>query len=163
MEQESTGLMRHYTLAGTGPGREELPGSFDREGFPPGPGWTAPRAGRAASIRPSFSPPRSSPASASRLSAGGGTPLPVRLEAACLPETICLSGAVPGRSELFLRIVGPKPNGYLWPTLVRFSTSTIDVWIEQTATGETRHYRLDGARPGSSDLTGRFDRDGFLP
>jgi ELWxxDGT repeat protein len=93
----------------------------------------------------------------------GGAEQPVRREAACIPETLCVSGAVPGRSELFLRIVGPKPNGRLWPTLVRFSTSTIEVWIEQEATGSLRYYRLEGATPGSSDLTGLFDREGFVP
>lgn len=93
----------------------------------------------------------------------GGEPQPVRQESACIPETVCISGAVPGRSELFIRIVGPKPNGKLWPTLVRFSTSTLEVWIEQLSTGDLEYYRLEGATPGSSDLTGLFDRDGFTP
>jgi ELWxxDGT repeat protein len=97
-----------------------------------------------------------------RISAAGAVQ-PVRREAACIPETVCVSGALPGRSELFVRIVGPKPNGRLWPTLVRFSTSTIEVWIEQLGTGELRHYRLEGAAPGSSDLDGLFDRHGFEP
>ena len=88
---------------------------------------------------------------------------PTRREAACIPETVCVSGAVPGRSELFVRIVGPKPNGFLWPTLVRFSTSEIEVWIEQLATGVIRHYRLPAAQPGSSELPGLFDRQGFEP
>ncbi len=48
-------------------------------------------------------------------------------------------------------------------TLVRFSTSTTDVWIEPTSTGRLRHYHLAGATPGSSDLSGEFDRLGFLP
>jgi len=81
----------------------------------------------------------------------------------CIPETLCVSGAVPGRAELFVRIVGPKPNGRLWPTLVRFSTSRIEVWIEQRATGLMQHYVLDAATPGSDDLSGQFDRDGFPP
>ncbi|MGD2115510.1 MAG: PQQ-dependent sugar dehydrogenase [Acidobacteriota bacterium] len=93
----------------------------------------------------------------------GGVERPVRQETGCIPETLCVSGAVPGRSELFVRIVGPKPNGKLWPTLVRFTTSTVEVWIEQLATGETRHYLLAGAVPGSSELEGLFDRDGFEP
>lgn len=71
------------------------------------------------------------------------------------------AAAVPGRSELFLRVVGPKPNGYLWPNLVRFTTSTVEVWIEQLSTGELRYYRLPGASPGSSDLSGLFDRTAF--
>jgi len=98
-----------------------------------------------------------------RITPQGGEPAPVQKEAACIPETVCISGAIPGRSELFLRIVGPKPNGRLWPTLVRFSTSRVEVWIEQLSTQARRYYRLDGASPGSDELPGRFDREGFVP
>jgi len=90
-------------------------------------------------------------------------PIDGRAEAQCLPETLCVSGAVAGRSEVFVRVVGPKPNGYLWPTLVKFTTSTVDVWLRQISSGELRHYRLDGASPGSSELNGLFDREGFQP
>ena len=83
--------------------------------------------------------------------------------ASCVPKTVCVSGSIPGRSGIFLRIVGPKPNGYLWPTLVRFSTSTIEVWLEQTPTGVIRYCRLEGGTPGNDDLTGFFDRNGFEP
>jgi len=48
-------------------------------------------------------------------------------------------------------------------TLVKFTTSTVDVWLRQVATGALQHYRLDGATPGSSELNGLFDREGFLP
>lgn len=95
-----------------------------------------------------------------RISAGGDS-IPGRREAACIPETLCVSGALAGRSEVFVRVVGPKPNGFLWPTLVKFTTSTAEVWIERPATGELRYYRLEGASPGSSDLPGLFDRTGF--
>lgn len=98
-----------------------------------------------------------------RISGSGGGAIPGRAEAACLPETLCVSGALPGRSEVFVRVVGPKPNGFLWPTLVKFSTSTVEVWIEQPATGEIRYYRLEGARPGHDELPGLFDRHGFEP
>jgi hypothetical protein len=94
---------------------------------------------------------------------GGGAEIATRQEADCIPETLCISGAVPGRSELFLRIVGPKPNGFLQPNVVKFSTSEIEVWIEQLATGLINYYVLDGATPGSSDLSGFFDRFGFGP
>jgi len=97
-----------------------------------------------------------------RIVSGVGAELPVHTEP-CIPETLCVSGAVPGRSELFVRIVGPKPNGRLWPTLVRFSTSRIEIWIEQLSTGLMRHYVLDGATPGDDSLPGSFDRDGFPP
>jgi len=95
-----------------------------------------------------------------------GAPDDVRtgsLEGDCPPETLCVSGAVPGRTEVLLRLVGPKPNGYLWPTLVKLSTSQVEVWIEQTATGQLRYYRLPGASPGNDTLPGLFDRHGFLP
>ncbi len=94
---------------------------------------------------------------------GGGGEIRTRQEADCIPETLCISGAVEGRSELFLRIVGPKPNGFLQPNVVKFSTSQIEVWIEQLSTGLVNYYVLDGATPGSSDLTGFFDRFGFGP
>jgi hypothetical protein len=84
-------------------------------------------------------------------------------EPACLPETICVSGALPGRAEVFLRVIGPRPNGFLWPTIVKFTTSTVEVWIEQVSTGKVQYYGLDGATPGSSELPGLFDRTGFRP
>jgi ELWxxDGT repeat protein len=93
----------------------------------------------------------------------GETELAGRLESGCISETLCVSGAVPGRSELFFRVVGPKPNGFLWPTLVKFSTSEIEVWVRQVATGEVAFYRLEGARPGFDQLPGLFDRHGFRP
>lgn len=93
----------------------------------------------------------------------GGASRPGVPEPVCLPETVCVSGAVPGRVEVLLRIVGPKPNGHLWPTLFKASTARFDVWIEQDSTGTVKHYLLEGAGPGSSDLPGLFDREGFLP
>jgi len=93
----------------------------------------------------------------------GNDEIATHQEADCIPETLCISGAVAGRSELFLRMVGPKPNGFLWPNLVKFSTSQIEVWIEQLSTGQVNYYRLDAAGPGSDDLTGFFDRRGFAP
>lgn len=94
---------------------------------------------------------------------GGGTTITGAKEPACLPETVCVSGAVPGRSEVFARVVGPKPNGRLWPTLVKFSTSRVEIWIQQLSTGELRYYELRGAAPGFDELPGLFDREGFLP
>lgn len=94
---------------------------------------------------------------------GGGGEIASRQEADCIPETLCISGAIPGRSELFLRMVGPKPNGFLWPNVVKFSTSQLEVWVEQTATGQINYYLLEAASPGSDELTGFFDRRGFAP
>jgi hypothetical protein len=47
--------------------------------------------------------------------------------------------------------------------VVRFTTSTVEVWVEQLATGERRYYRSQGAAPGVDELDGFFDRTGFLP
>ena len=70
---------------------------------------------------------------------------------------------VTGPREVIVRVVGPKPNGFLWPTIVKLSTSQVEVWIEQFATGEVQYYLLPGATPGSEMLPGLFDRDGFAP
>lgn len=94
---------------------------------------------------------------------GADGPILGAMEPVCIPEALCVSGAVPGRSEVFVRVVGPKPNGFLWPTLVKFTTSTVEVWIELLSSGDIRYYRLPGATPGSSDLPGLFDRNGFRP
>ncbi|MDX2000393.1 MAG: hypothetical protein SF066_21945 [Thermoanaerobaculia bacterium] len=82
-------------------------------------------------------------------------------ESACLVQTACVSGAVAGRPEVLLRVVGPRPNGRLWPTIVRFTTAQVEVWIEQVATGTRRYYLLPALDPDSSDLGGTVDRDGF--
>jgi ELWxxDGT repeat protein len=92
-----------------------------------------------------------------------GTCRATAVEPTCLAETVCLSGALPGRAEVFLRVVGPKPNGFLWPTIFRATTSTVHVWIEQIATGVLRYYELAGAAPGRDELDGLFDRLGFEP
>jgi hypothetical protein len=93
----------------------------------------------------------------------GGVPVVGSKEPACIPETLCVSGRLPGRSEVFVRVIGPRPNGRLWPTLVKFTTSQVEVWIEQVATGEVEYYVLEEARPGFDELPGLFDREGFEP
>jgi hypothetical protein len=84
-------------------------------------------------------------------------------ESACLPETVCVSGALAGRTEVFLRVIGPRPNGLLWPVVTRFTPSLVEVWIEQVSTGDSRYYALGATAADSGDLTGLFDRDGFVP
>jgi hypothetical protein len=83
----------------------------------------------------------------------------------CIGETLCVSGAVANRAEVFVRVVGPKPNGKLWPTLVKFSTSRIEVWIEQTSRGIVRYYDLAAGAAGEDQipLTGLADKLGFDP
>lgn len=83
----------------------------------------------------------------------------------CIGETLCVAGALPDRAELFVRVVGPKPNGKLWPTLAKFSTSRIEVWIEQTGSGVVRYYELPAVTPGEQllELDGLADKLGFDP
>jgi hypothetical protein len=91
------------------------------------------------------------------------TPIAGAMESDCIPDTLCVSGAVPGRSEVFVRIVGPRPNGYLWPTLVRFTPSRVEVDVQQISTGITKTYVLPAIPDNSDDLSGLQDRTGFLP
>lgn len=83
--------------------------------------------------------------------------------AGCDPETVCVSGALPGRVEALVRVPGPRPNDCFWPTVTKQTTSTVEVWVERMSTGEVQYYLLDGSSPGSSDLPGFFDRLGFCP
>lgn len=98
-----------------------------------------------------------------RITSQGGKERWGAREDACIGETLCVSGAVPSRSEVLVRVVGPKPNGYLWPTIVKLSTSQVEVWIEQERTGTVQYYLLEGASPGFDVLPGLFDRGGFPP
>lgn len=84
-------------------------------------------------------------------------------EPSCLSETVCVSGALPGRSEAFLRIIGPRPNGFLWPTIVRFTPARLVVDIRQLSTGDLNTYVLPAVPPGVDELPGLQDRMGFLP
>jgi len=84
-------------------------------------------------------------------------------EVDCDAETVCVSGAVPGRVEALVRVPGPRANGCFWPTITKLTTSTVEVWVEQISTGDVRYYLLDGSSPGSNDLGGLFDRLGFCP
>ncbi|HTG35138.1 MAG TPA: fibronectin type III domain-containing protein [Thermoanaerobaculia bacterium] len=90
-------------------------------------------------------------------------PLAGRKESDCIPETLCVSGAIAGRSEVFIRIIGPRPNGFLWPTIVRFTPSRVEVDVQQISTGITKTYVLPAVPPESDELSGLQDRTGFRP
>lgn len=92
-----------------------------------------------------------------------GSTIPGRREASCQSETVCVSGAMRGRSELFIRLLGPRPNGYIWPTIVRFTPSRVVVDIRQISSGEMETYELEAVPPGTDDLPGSQDRMGFHP
>jgi hypothetical protein len=81
----------------------------------------------------------------------------------CLAQALCAAGLLPARAEVIVRLIGPKPNGFLWPQIVRFTTDQVEVWVQQKATGVTRYYLLSGDSPSSETLTGRVDRHGFKP
>jgi hypothetical protein len=86
-----------------------------------------------------------------------------RREGACIEDTVCVSGQLAGRTEVFLRIIGPRPNGFLWPTIVRFTPSRVEVDIQQTSTGVTKSYVLPAVGTNDDNLSGLQDREGFLP
>jgi len=98
-----------------------------------------------------------------RITPQGGSTIAGVKENDCVPETLCVSGAVAGRSEVFVRIIGPRPNGYLWPTLVRFTPSRVEVDIEQISTSILKTYVLPAVAAESDELSGLQDRTGFLP
>jgi hypothetical protein len=81
----------------------------------------------------------------------------------CLPETVCVAGAIPTRAEVFVRLVGPKSNGYLWSNIVKFNTTKTEVWIQQISTGAIQYYLLPALPTDSDSLPGVVDKTGFLP
>lgn len=98
-----------------------------------------------------------------RVTPAGGSPAPGTQVDDCVPETVCVAGALPTRSEVFLRVIGPRPNGYLWPQIVRFTISQVEVWVEQLSTGQVNYYVLAALPPSTDVLPGLNDRTGFLP
>lgn len=82
-------------------------------------------------------------------------------ESDCVPETLCVSGALAGRSEVFLRIVGPKPNGFLHVNIIKFSTSRIEVWVRLGS--QINYYDLPAVAPDSNSLAGLVDKEAFEP
>lgn len=193
VEQTGTGMVNYYDLPALDRGDAELTGLVDMEAFSPQdssgshPTLVQPRRTgvpefvsidtgqrliRSGEVAPKAENRPRTAAFISEAFPGfrfmvrifsGETEQPVQLESDCIPETVCVSGALPGRSELFLRLIGPRPNGFLWANLVRFTTSRVEVEIEQLATGEKRTYVLPEVPRGSDELPGRVDRRAFSP
>lgn len=84
-------------------------------------------------------------------------------EADCLDKTLCMSGALANRAEVLLRLIGPRPNGFLWLQVNRFSPHQIDIDVEQTSRAATRVYHLDSIPSDDDTLNGFYDRTAFLP
>jgi ELWxxDGT repeat protein len=164
--QTATGLLRHYRLEGSGPG-STLPGILDREGFLPAPGETEPLVENAKVAAADPQPPGRWIESAevpgfriqARLTSAGE--IRILRKESCIAETFCLSGALPGVTEVLVRVPGPRPNGYYWPTLARFTPAALEVWVQQRSTGTVQYYRLNPQPANSSQLDGYFDRQGF--
>jgi ELWxxDGT repeat protein len=160
--QTATGHLRHYHLAATDPAGSTLEGLLDRDGFRALPGASGSAIEESGAPRPPSGPWLSDRSLKgfqvkARLTSGGKSRA-LRLEP-CVAGTLCLSGAVRGQTELLVRVAGPKPNGYLWPLLARFTPARVEVWIQQNKTGTVRYYRLEAG----SDLDGLVDRLGFKP
>ena len=60
-------------------------------------------------------------------------------------------------------IIGPRPNGFLWVNLVRFTTSRVEVWVQKRSGGEIRYYDLPAIPGDSDDLSGLVDKQAFTP
>lgn len=193
LRQVATGTTRYYRLAPVGPASDDVSGLQDREAFDPaGAPSTVPRGallpGAAVEPLPPLSPPS---ALGPRLEPGEPEPpaglnwlttpeLPgFRFKALitpaggqgvggqgvdlCIPETLCIQGALAGRPEVFAKIIGPRPNGFLWVQAARFTPSRVELWVEQEASGTLRYYRLEPIGPGVDDVSGLQDRQAFTP
>ncbi|HUP42312.1 MAG TPA: hypothetical protein VM599_03805, partial [Thermoanaerobaculia bacterium] len=98
-----------------------------------------------------------------RITPASHGPLAGAAVADCIAETLCIEGLLAARPEAFLKVIGPRPNGFLWVQISRFTPSEIELWVEQTATGELRYYRLAAVGPGDPDVSGLQDRGAFRP
>lgn len=98
-----------------------------------------------------------------RISPPGQLPFPGSEVTDCVPETVCVAGAIPTRSEIFIRIIGPRPNGFLWAQIIKFTVSGVEVWIEQLSTGKVNYYELEQLPSDSTELPGFVDKTAFEP
>lgn len=98
-----------------------------------------------------------------QITQANGSPFAGSMEPNCIAESLCVSGALAGRPELFVKIIGPRPNGFLWVQISRFTPSQVEVWVRQVASGDINYYRLEAIGPGSDDLSGLQDRRAFTP
>jgi hypothetical protein len=84
-------------------------------------------------------------------------------ESDCLPDTLCVSSELRGRTAVLLRIIGPRPNGHLWFQATRFPAQQVDIEVQQLSTGIVKTYRLDRLDPDDTEIPGRLDRTAFMP
>ena len=87
-----------------------------------------------------------------------GTPV-----ADCVPETVCVAGAIPTRTEIYVRVIGPRPNGYMHAQVIKFTVARVEVWIEQIDSGDLNYYELESVPGDTSVLPGIVDKTAFVP
>jgi hypothetical protein len=78
-------------------------------------------------------------------------------------ELVAFSGALEGRPEIYIRVIGPRPNGHLMVQAVKFSPTRIELWVRQTSTGKIRYYDLSAVPASGDTLPGLQDNEAFLP
>jgi hypothetical protein len=93
----------------------------------------------------------------------GSAPVIGRMEPDCIVETFCASGALAGRPEVFVKIIGPRPNGFLWVQISRFTASRVQILVRQVSTGQVNSYVLETVPPTADDVSGLQDRTAFSP
>jgi lysyl endopeptidase len=93
----------------------------------------------------------------------GSGPLVGRMEPDCIVETFCASGALAGRPEVFVKLIGPRPNGFLWVQISRFTPSQVTVLVRQVSTDQVNTYVLPAVPAASDDVSGLQDRTAFSP
>jgi hypothetical protein len=98
-----------------------------------------------------------------RITPAGGTSVIGAPEGQCIVEALCVSGALAGRPEVFVKLIGPRPNGFLWVQISRFTPSEVEVWVRQVSTAEVKYYQLPSVGALSDDVSGLQDREAFLP
>lgn len=81
----------------------------------------------------------------------------------CLPLTICVAAAPGSRIETFLRIVGPKPDGFLWFAVAKFNLPKTEIWAQQLSSGKLNYYLLPAVTESESEIPGFVDKRAFLP
>jgi hypothetical protein len=81
----------------------------------------------------------------------------------CIVETLCVSGALAGRPEIFIKVIGPRPNGFLWAQISRFTPSKVEIWLRQKSTDKLNYYVLAAVPQSSDDISGFQDRLAFQP
>jgi uncharacterized repeat protein (TIGR01451 family) len=193
LRQVATGIVRYYRLEPVGATSDDVSGLQDREAFDPaGAASTVPRGAvlPGAAVEP-FAHSSMSSALGPRLEPGepeppqgldwlttpelpgfrfkalitpaGGQGVAGRGVDLCIPETLCIQGVLAGRPEVFAKIIGPRPNGFLWVQAARFTPSRVELWVEQEGSGALRYYRLEPIGPGVDDVSGLQDREAFAP